>query len=104
MIRSSHWKELREAGVQVATALPIGNPIVRAFHGRIDLRNHRKIVVIDDWITYCGSQNCSDPEFRVKPKFAPWVDVLFRFEGDLIKKAVSGKRKQIQKILLKKWN
>ena len=81
MIRSSHWKELREAGVQVATALPIGNPIVRAFHGRIDLRNHRKIVVIDDWITYCGSQNCSDPEFRVKPKFAPWVDVLFRFEG-----------------------
>ena len=83
MIRSGHWKEMREAGVQVAAALPIGNPLFRAFHGRIDLRNHRKIVVIDDRITYCGSQNCADPEFRVKPKFAPWVDILVRFEGPI---------------------
>jgi cardiolipin synthase len=52
-------------------------------HGRIDLRNHRKIVVIDHSITYCGSQNCADPEFRVKPKFAPWVDALVRFEGPI---------------------
>ena len=81
MIRSSHWKAMLEAGVQVAVALPIGNPLLRPFHGRIDLRNHRKIVVIDDRITYCGSQNCADPEFRVKPKFAPWVDALIRFEG-----------------------
>jgi len=83
MIRSKHWKEMREAGVRVAVALPIGNPLLRPFHGRIDLRNHRKIVVIDDRITYCGSQNCADPEFRVKPKFAPWVDALIRFEGPI---------------------
>jgi cardiolipin synthase len=81
MIRSKHWKAMREAGVQVGVALPIGNPLLRPLHGRIDLRNHRKIVVIDDRITYCGSQNCADPEFRVKPKFAPWVDALMRFEG-----------------------
>ncbi|MGB5200768.1 MAG: cardiolipin synthase [Sedimenticolaceae bacterium] len=81
MIRSKHWKAMREAGVQVAVALPIGNPLLRPLHGRIDLRNHRKIVIIDDRITYCGSQNCADPEFRVKPKFAPWVDALMRFEG-----------------------
>ncbi len=81
MIRSRHWKEMREAGVRLGVALPIGNPLLRPFYGRIDLRNHRKIVVIDDWITYCGSQNCADPEFRVKPKFAPWVDALVRFEG-----------------------
>lgn len=47
------------------------------------MRNHRKIVVIDDRITYCGSQNCADPEFRVKPKFAPWVDALMRFDGPI---------------------
>ena len=57
--------------------------MLRQFFGRIDLRNLRKIVVIDDWITYCGSQNCADPEFRVKPKFAPWVDALIRFEGPI---------------------
>jgi len=56
---------------------------MRPFHGRIDLRNHRKIVVIDDRITFCGSQNCADPEFRVKPKYAPWVDALMRFEGPI---------------------
>ena len=83
LIRSKHWKEMREAGVQVAVALPIGNPLLRPLHGRIDLRNHRKIVVIDDRITYCGSQNCADPEFRVKPKYAPWVDALMRFEGPI---------------------
>ena len=83
MIGSKHWQGMREAGVHVATALPIGNPLLRPLHGRIDLRNHRKIVVIDDRITYCGSQNCADPEFRVKPKYAPWVDALMRFEGPI---------------------
>lgn len=83
MITSDHWREMREAGVNVAVALPIGNPLWRPFVGRIDLRNHRKIVVIDGCITYCGSQNCADPEFRVKPKYAPWVDAVMRFEGPI---------------------
>ncbi|WP_243309875.1 cardiolipin synthase [Fundidesulfovibrio agrisoli] len=81
MIRSKHWRAMREAGVRTATALPIGNPLLRMLRGRIDLRNHRKIVVIDNFVTYCGSQNCADPEFRIKARFAPWVDVLMRFEG-----------------------
>jgi len=83
LIASEHWRAMRDAGVQVATALPIGNLLVRALRGRIDLRNHRKIVVIDNHITYCGSQNCADPEFRVKAKFAPWVDAMIRFEGPI---------------------
>jgi len=83
MIHSKHWQDMRAAGVKVAVALPIGNPLLRPLRGRIDLRNHRKIVVVDDSITYCGSQNCADPEFRVKPKFAPWVDALIRFEGPI---------------------
>jgi cardiolipin synthase len=83
MIGSKYWQDMREAGVQIAVALPIGNPILRSLYGRIDLRNHRKIVVIDNHITYCGSQNCADPEFRLKPKFAPWVDALIRFEGPI---------------------
>jgi cardiolipin synthase len=81
MIRSSHWKAMEEAGVYLATALPIGNPLLRSLFGRIDLRNHRKILVIDGRVTYCGSQNCADPEFLVKAKYAPWVDAVMRFEG-----------------------
>ena len=83
LTRSRYWKEMQEAGVQVAVALPIGNPLLRPFMGRIDLRNHRKVVVIDGRITYCGSQNCADPEFRIKAKYAPWVDAVMRFEGPI---------------------
>ena len=40
MIESPHWKAMQKAGVQVATALPIGNLLLRPLRGRIDLRNH----------------------------------------------------------------
>ncbi len=85
MQRSEHWTAMRDAGVHTSIALPIGNPLLRPLHGRIDLRNHRKIAVIDGAITYCGSQNCADPEFRVKAKFAPWVDAVIRFEGPVVR-------------------
>jgi len=83
LIRSEHWQQMQDAGVQVARALQIGNPLLRPFHGRIDLRNHRKILEIDGAITYCGSQNCADPEFLVKAKYAPWVDAVIRFGGPI---------------------
>ncbi|MDG6094434.1 cardiolipin synthase [Acetobacter sp. AN02] len=84
LIRSDHWNTMKQAGVRLVRSLPIGRKILLPFHGRIDMRNHRKIVVIDSRITYCGSQNCADPEFRVKAKFAPWVDIMARFEGPVV--------------------
>jgi cardiolipin synthase len=83
MIHSEHWQAMRDAGVRTNVALPIGNPLDKLFKGRIDLRDHRKIVVIDGHITYCGSQNCADPEFLIKAKYAPWVDAMMRFEGPI---------------------
>jgi cardiolipin synthase len=87
MIRSEHWHAMRAAGVRLAAALPIGNPLLRPFRGRIDVRNHRKIVVIDGRVTYCGSQNCADPEFLIKAKYAPWVDAVMRFEGPVARQS-----------------
>lgn len=83
MIDSKHWLAMRENGVRLARALPINAPPLGLLKGRIDLRNHRKIVIIDNRITYCGSQNCADPEFRIKAKYAPWVDIMVRFEGPI---------------------
>jgi cardiolipin synthase len=83
LVRSPHWQAMREAGIKVASGLAIGNPLFRIFTSRIDLRNHRKIVVIDGTITYCGSQNCADPEFLVKARYAPWVDAMVRLEGPI---------------------
>ena len=81
LVRSHLWTGMASSGVRLARALPIGNPLFRVFFGRIDLRNHRKVVVIDNRITYCGSQNCADPAFLPKAKYAPWVDSVMRFEG-----------------------
>lgn len=83
LINSVHWAAMREAGVEVARALPMG--FLQPLRGRVDMRNHRKIVVIDNRITYCGSQNCADPEFRIKAKYAPWVDILLRLEGPIVR-------------------
>jgi cardiolipin synthase len=85
LIESNLWKGMQEVGVRVAVALPVGNPVLRPLSGRIDLRNHRKVLVIDNRITYCGSQNCADPEFRIKAKYAPWVDVMVRMEGPVVR-------------------
>jgi cardiolipin synthase A/B len=83
MLKSARWRAMQSAGVKLGVALAIKHPLLRSPFRRFDLRNHRKIVVIDNTITYCGSQNCADPEFRVKAKFAPWVDVMVRFEGPI---------------------
>ena len=79
------WRQLADAGVKLLRTL---DDISRWHHfafSRADLRDHRKIVVIDNRIAYCGSQNCADPEFRVKPEFAPWIDLLFRCEGPIVR-------------------
>lgn len=75
---------MQDAGVKLGRALRMPNPLLLPLAGRLDLRNHRKILIIDNRVTYCGSQNCADPEFRVKPKFAPWVDIMIRFEGPVV--------------------
>jgi cardiolipin synthase len=83
MIRDPLWAQMQAAGVRVARSLPVGNAVLQAVFGRIDLRNHRKIVVIDNSVTYCGSQNCADAAFLPKARFAPWVDAVLRLTGPI---------------------
>ncbi len=85
LVKSDLWAQMRAGGVRLARALSVGNPLWRALTGRIDLRNHRKILVIDNAITYCGSQNCADPAFLPKARFAPWVDAVMRFTGPVVR-------------------
>lgn len=87
LIRSAHWKAMRDAGAQLCGLLPAPLGLSFLVGRRIDLRNHRKIAVIDGRITYGGSQNCADPAFQVKRRFAPWVDILVRFEGPVARQA-----------------
>ncbi len=71
---------LREAGVGVAVALPTG--LARSLFARADLRNHRKIVVIDNRVAYTGSQNLVDPRFfKQGSGVGQWVDAMARITG-----------------------
>ncbi len=79
--RSPHWQEMRDAGVHLVASLRINTRWIIPVGRRVDLRDHRKIVVIDGRLTWCGSQNAADAAFRIKPKFAPWVDTMTRFDG-----------------------
>ena len=52
---------LRKAGVDVVAMMPAG--LFRRSAARFDLRNHRKIAIIDGIIGYTGSQNIVNPAF-----------------------------------------
>lgn len=84
LVKSTLWQDMQAAGVNLAVALSFRNLISTLFHSRFDLRNHRKIIVIDASITYCGSRNSADPEFLPKAKYAPWVDIMLRFQGPVV--------------------
>ena len=81
-LRSALRREIEAGGVRIVPALAV-NPFRMLFY-RIDLRNHRKIVVIDGCIGYTGSYNIADPSFAPKAKFAPWVDCMVRVQGPVV--------------------
>lgn len=92
---SPAWTMMADAGVQMEATL---SDIKRWRHvafSRADLRDHRKLLVIDNRIAYCGSQNCADPEFHVKARFAPWVDLMLRCQGPVVR--------QMQALFLSGW-
>ena len=79
-LRSPRAKQLRKRGIEIVEALPGG--LLRMLFERIDIRNHRKIVVIDHSIAYTGSMNMVDPAyFKLGAGFGQWVDVMARIQG-----------------------
>lgn len=83
-LKSPMCAKMRGAGVMVCAALPV-NP-VRMLFARVDLRNHRKIVVIDHAVGYTGSHNLAEADFlaKKKPKAGDWIDASIRLEGPAV--------------------
>jgi len=69
---------LAAAGIEAAETLRVG--FLRRHTARMDLRNHRKIVVIDGRIAYTGSLNIVDPMF--KPGLT-YEELMVRVEGPI---------------------
>lgn len=69
--------KLKAAGVELHLVLQ-GRSLFRQSAARFDLRNHRKIVVIDGRIGYTGSQNLVDADFK---KDITYEEVVVRVSG-----------------------
>ena len=79
-LKSPSAKHMRKSGVHITAALPTG--ILNTLFVRRDLRNHRKIVIIDNEIAYIGSQNLVDPRyFKQDSGVGGWVDAVMRITG-----------------------
>lgn len=82
-LKSREAAGLRKVGVRVVRSLPVG--LFRMLFVRMDLRNHRKIAVIDGEIGYTGSSNLVDPaHFKIEAGVGRWVDAMLRLRGPAV--------------------
>ncbi len=82
-LNSRKAREMEAAGVRIQASLPTG--ILSAFFSRADIRNHRKIVVIDGYTAWTGSQNMVDPDcFKKDAGVGNWIDVMARITGPVV--------------------
>lgn len=85
--------KLTGQGLEVRPALPV-NPVRRQF-ARLDLRNHRKLAVIDGRVAYTGSQNIVRPDYGRKKGPGDWRDLMVRLAGPSVS--------QLQSVFLEDW-
>lgn len=81
--RSKWPSELRKAGVLLTRSLPVG--LFKTFFVRSDLRNHRKLLVVDYEVAYTGSFNLIDPAyFKHDAGVGEWRDAMVRCRGPVV--------------------
>jgi len=69
---------LKRDGGKVANFLPLWNPL------RVNLRNHRKILVVDGRVGFSGGLNVADEYVHKNPRFGYWRDTHFRVAGPAV--------------------
>lgn len=76
-VRKRFFKRLQAAGVEAHPFFKVNFPLLGY---RLNWRNHRKIVIIDDRIGYIGGMNVAD-RYIDGGKFDTWRDSHLRIEG-----------------------
>jgi cardiolipin synthase len=77
-------RALRAAGVEVAVYGPL---LHVPFRSRVNLRNHRKLVVADGARLWCGGRNFAVEYFDGSNRHGRWRDLTFDLEGPLAAQA-----------------
>lgn len=75
-------KRLKKEGIEIVEALKVN--IFRFLFRRLDLRQHRKLIIIDHNIMYTGSMNMVDPRyFKEYKDVGIWIDIMVRIKGPI---------------------
>ena len=77
-VHHSYWRKLEQAGIRTAEFFPA---FLRRFQLRINYRNHRKIVVIDNRVAYVGGFNIGKEYIGLEERFGYWRDTHLRIQG-----------------------
>jgi cardiolipin synthase A/B len=77
---------LRVRGITVAKFLPSMIPILHPF---FNLRNHRKLLVVDGAVGFCGGLNIRDACMLSLNKPHPTQDIHFRLRGPVVRQFMS---------------
>ncbi|MDF7670306.1 cardiolipin synthase [Orbaceae bacterium ESL0721] len=81
-LKTEASRRMRDSGIILVEALKVN--LLRFMFRRLDLRQHRKVVIIDNYITYTGSMNIVDPRYFKQDKHVgEWVDVMVRMAGPI---------------------
>lgn len=83
--RNRFFRDMNEAGVLTHPFFRVTFP---QFANRVNWRNHRKIVVIDNKVGYAGGMNIADRYVRKRGKKIDWRDTHFRIEGDIVESLI----------------
>ncbi len=77
-VRNKVWKDLNKKGIETAEFFPA---ILGRFQLRLNYRNHRKIVIIDNKIGYLGGFNIGKEYIGLVKRFGYWRDTHMRIQG-----------------------
>jgi cardiolipin synthase len=77
-MKGKYWRALRKEGLQVAGFFPAW---LGRLHLRVNYRNHRKIVVIDNRVAYVGGFNIGREYIGEVKRFGYWRDSHLRIVG-----------------------
>lgn len=80
-VNHRYWKKLNKQGILTAEFFPA---LFRRLHLRINYRNHRKIVVVDNKVAYVGGFNVGKEYIGLDDKFGYWRDTHLRIRGNAV--------------------
>ncbi|OQM34408.1 hypothetical protein AOQ89_00770 [bacterium endosymbiont of Pedicinus badii] len=81
--KSKNYKLFLSYGINIVKAFKIN--IFSLFITRIDLRQHKKMIIIDEKQAYIGSMNMVDPCFFKKNiGIGNWIDIMIKIHGPII--------------------